>query len=198
MPKVKFGLKNAHYAPITTAEDGTISYGTPKAFPGSVSMTLEAQGEPSEFYADDILYYATAANTGYQGSYEVALIPDEFKEYALGETIDEASGVMFENANAKPQPFALLFEFDTDVRALRHILYNCTVTRPSVAGNTKTKATDPTTESMKLTAAPRADGIVKATTTDKTAKATYSNWYKSVLTPPVSDSDTDADSGDGT
>lgn len=184
MPKVKFGLKNAHWAPITGADDGTITYGTPKAFPGSVSMTLDAQGDTVEFYADDILYYATAANTGYQGAYELALIPDDFRTEILGETIDETSGVMFENANAKPQPFALLFEFDTDEKARRHILYNCTVTRPGVASSTKTNTAEPQTESMTLTAAPRADGVVKATTTGKTTTTTYDNWYKQVLVPP--------------
>ena len=81
--KVKFGLKNVHYATITEGEDGTITYGTPKRLLGGVNLSLSAQGESSEFYADNILFYATAANTGYQGDLEVARIPQSFRQDIL-------------------------------------------------------------------------------------------------------------------
>ena len=38
MPKVKFGFKECYYAKITES-DGTITYGTPKALKGAVSLT---------------------------------------------------------------------------------------------------------------------------------------------------------------
>lgn len=44
--KVKFNIKNAHYAMLSVAEDGTVSYGTPVPMPGSVSISLDANGEP--------------------------------------------------------------------------------------------------------------------------------------------------------
>lgn len=182
--KVKFGLTNVYYAPISESEDGAIAYGTPKRLLGGVNLSLAAQGESAEFYADNILFYATAANTGYQGDLEVARIPQSFREDILKDVLDEKSGILFENAAAEPAPFALLFQFDGDQRAVRHVMYHCTVTRPSVASQTTTNVKEPTTDTMTITAVPRSDGIVKGSTTDKTPAEVYDAWFKKVVEPP--------------
>ena len=51
--KVKFGLSNVHIAKITE-EDGAITYGTPFAMPGAVSLSADPEGETTPFYADNI------------------------------------------------------------------------------------------------------------------------------------------------
>ena len=56
--KVKYNLKNVHAAKLTeTVTDGVaaFSYGTPKAIPGAVSISLDAEGESSPFYADGLV-----------------------------------------------------------------------------------------------------------------------------------------------
>lgn len=181
--KVKYGLKNAHYALLTIAEDGTVTYGKPIPIPGSVSLTMDAQGNTSTFYADNMAYFVTAANDGYSGTFEVALIPDQFRQDVLHETMDEAAQVLVENINNQTSPFALLFEFDGDKKATRHVLYNCTCTRPSVSGGTTTNTKEPSTETMNLTASPLPNGNTKARTTVDTPAAQYAGWYDAVWQP---------------
>lgn len=181
--KVKYGLKNAHYALLTINEDGSVSFGTPVPIPGSVSLTMDAQGETSTFYADNMAYYVTATNGGYRGSFEVALIPDSFRTSVLGETLDAEAQVLVENVNNQTSPFALMFEFQGDQKAIRHILYNCTCTRPSVSGSTTTNTSEPTTETMTLTASPLPNGVTKARTTMTTPDIQYAAWYDAVWQP---------------
>lgn len=124
--KVKYGLKNVHAAILTeTTTDGvtSYSYGTPKPVPGAVSISLEAQGETSPFYADDIVYFRTNANNGYSGDLEIALIPEWFRTDILKED-DDANGVLVEKSDiGESVKFALLFEFTGDAKGIRHVLY---------------------------------------------------------------------------
>lgn len=185
--KVKYNLKNVHAAKLTKGDDGTFTYATPKAIPGAVSISLDAEGDTSPFYADGIVYFRTTANNGYSGDLEIALIPEWFRTEILQEVKDK-NGVLVEKSDNKEAVyFALLFEFDGDVNAIRHVMYNCTASRPSIESETKEETIEPGTETLSLTADPREDGLVKSRTGDDTASDTYQNWYKAVYTPEITD-----------
>ena len=64
-----------------------------------------------------------------------------------------------------------------------HVLYNCSVSRPSIASETKEDTIEPVTETLSLTADSKADGLIKARTGDTTTEATYNNWYQFVYVP---------------
>lgn len=187
MNKVKFGLKNVHYATIFEGEDGEIAYETPKRLPGAVSLTLDAQGEEVEFEADDAIYYASYSNTGYKGSLEIANITDDFRKDILGDVEDETSHVLMEYASAEARPFALLYEVNGDQKATRRVLYYCTVSRPGENAGTSGKTKTPQTDTMNLTSVPRADGLTRARTQDNTTDAVFNNWYKSVWVPTIAE-----------
>ncbi len=184
--KVKYNLKNVHAAKMTETVVGgvtTFTYGTPKAIPGAVSIGLDAEGDSSPFYADGIVYFRSVSNNGYSGDLEIALIPEWFRTEILQEELDN-NGVLVEKSNhTESVKFALLFEFDGDINAIRHVMYNCTASRPSIESETKEDKIEPGTEKLELTADPREDGLVKSRTGDTTSTETYSNWYKSVYIP---------------
>ena len=70
--KVKYNLKNVHAAKLTeTVTDGVTSYAyaAPRAIPGAVSISLDAEGDSTPFYADGIVYLNFL--TVYHSKYEI-------------------------------------------------------------------------------------------------------------------------------
>lgn len=183
--KIKYGLKNVYYAPATIGDDNSATYEAPVPWPGAVNLSLSAEGETTPFYADNIAYYTASSNNGYSGDLESALVPDSFRTKVLGE-VKGGNGLTYESANAEPVHFALLFEFNGDKEATRHVIYNCVATRPDVAGSTKEGTITPQTESVSLTASTiyvpaLSDDIVKARA--GASDAAYTDFFKSVVTP---------------
>lgn len=185
--KVKYGLSNCYYA-VLSESAGT--YGTPVALPGAVSLSLDQEGETNKFRADNIDYYTSISNSGYSGDLELALIPDSFLIDVMGEVKDSTSGLQYELADAKPAAFALLFQFEGDVKNTRHVLYNCKATRPSLGSQTTDTTIEPVTETITITATARTmtvGGTSKAVVKGKCAygDTAYTSFFSTVQVPPT-------------
>jgi phi13 family phage major tail protein len=190
--KVKFNLKNAYYAKILEMTQTNMTFDTPVPLPGAVSLSLDANGENENFYADGGVYYVISNNQGYEGDFELAMIPESFRIDILGEALDK-NKVLFENANVETSPFAFLFEFDGDVKHIKHVMYNCTASRPGIESATNEESKEVKTETLTLSAAPTPTGLVKARTADETDTTVYNDWYKSVYIPDVTEAVTGDD-----
>ena len=106
--------------------------------------------------------------------------------------------VLIENSQVEAENFALLFEFDGDVKKIRHVLYKCAASRPGIESKTNEDEVEVTTETLSIKATPLANGYVKAKTGDNTTDAVYQNWYSAVYLPAAaSTGDNTRDPGQG-
>lgn len=193
--KVKFGLNKVHWAKITGwSDDGVPTFATPVRLPGAVSLSIDANGENENFYADDTVYYVINNNAGYTGDLEVALITTDFATEILGEQLD-SKGVLVERNDAETSQFALLFEFSGDKNKIRHVLYCCSASRPTTESSTVEESTEVKTETLSLTASALPSGLVKSKTCENTDQTTYDNWYGSVYIPTAAATNSTTNTG---
>ena len=113
----------------------------------------------------------------------LAKVPDGFLVDILGEVLDATDGVQTEVDGAKTSNFALLFQFEGDANGTRHLFYNCSASRPSVAS--KTGKEIGTTELAFTASAKPAEtvndkAVVKTKTTANTTTAVYNAWFDAV------------------
>ena len=179
--KVKFSVRNVHYAVITRDESGKVTFAAPVAIPGAVALSLEPQGEVTKFWADGICYFMTNSNNGYTGDLEVAYFPESFLKDVMGYTLGATSKVLTENANVQPKEFALLFEEEGDATGTKFVMYNCASTRPTRQLKTKEETKTPTTQKISITSTPLADGRVIAMSGADTPAETLAGWYTKVF-----------------
>lgn len=184
--KVVFGLKNVYVAMLTEA---TGIYGTPENIPGAVNLSLGAQGDLSTFFADNVAYYVSAANNGYTGTLEMALVPDDVLADLLGWEVDD-NGALIEISDAQPAPFALLFQVEGDAAGKRYAFYKCLASRPKEEHKTNGDKVDPATTTLNLTIVPIEiddEWVVKAAIERTVANAAvYDAWFDAVVEPALS------------
>lgn len=181
--KVQYGLSNVHVGTVEI-KDGVTTFGTPIAYPGAVSLKLDPEGDTSPFYSDNVVYYTTSTNNGYTGELEMAYYYDWFATQFIG-LIESKEGLVVENSDANPKPMFVMFQFEGDESATKHILYNVLPSRPNIEGNTKEDKTDPSTTTIPITATPlKTDfgNIIKAKCPKTSAK--YTTFFTAVPTVP--------------
>ena len=179
--KVQFNLKNVHYSKITVS-GGVVSYATPVAIKGAVSLSLDAQNSDTKFYADGILYYTQSYLSSYEGDLEVARINDQFLKDILGFDETNTNTLLQENVTVEPSNFALLFQIDGDQESEYYVFYNCSASKPSVNASTIEDTKEPQTQTITITASPLSDGVIKARTTSTTPSTVKTNWFTTVYT----------------
>ena len=186
--KVQFGLKNLHYALVTEMADPTTgeittTYGTVKAWPGAVSINMEADSEQNIFYADDRAYYTTSGSLVYSGEIESAMIPEDVEVNVLGHTKDSKGGIAEKDSDVIKY-IALMFEFNGDQGATKHAMYRVMLGRPSTEGSTAEESVEVQTQTVSFTASARPDdGLGRDKMGPAGETTAYAGWYSAVPLP---------------
>jgi phi13 family phage major tail protein len=148
---VAYGLSNVHIA--FHNDQATNGFETPIAIEGAVSLSTDAAGDQTEFYADNKPWFTQFKNNGYTGTLEMAILDDAVYARMVGNYVD-SNGNIVEDANGTPAKFALLFQVEGDAKARRAVMYDVQASRSGENANTTQASISPDTKTLNITAAP--------------------------------------------
>lgn len=124
--KVVFGLSNVYFGKYNVAADGTVTLGDPVHVPGAINMSLEPQSEEVVFWADNVKFYTSFSDNGFEGELEMARFSDAFKTTFLN-YVAIAGGGIGQVKGMETDPVYIMFEIDGDKQKRRGILYNASL-----------------------------------------------------------------------
>lgn len=182
--RVNWGLAASAWGKITRDANGDDVYGTPVMFLGDRQINWDPSGDLINVYADGTVIYTGRQNSGYTGSMELTNLDDEFAKWALSEEVD-SKNVQYEIKEPTVNRFYLIWEWIQDAKNTRHIMYNITASRPSMSATTAGDGDTKTAQyrTLNMTAIPRNDGIVKASTRVDVDSTTYNGWFNAAYVP---------------
>lgn len=185
--KVVMGLSDVHYAILT--EGSSNAWATPVKVAGAVNLSIDPNDASNTFYADNVSYFRTYANNGYECTLEMARISDQMLSDVWGISAD-ATGVIREKSGTDPKPFALLFKVKGDQEDELNVLYRCLPsTKPTAGSQTTEDTAEPVTQSFDFSAVPLVTGtsnqigLIKARTSSTASTSVRSNWFTAVNVP---------------
>lgn len=194
---VEYGLSNVYIASVTETKDPvtgviTTTYGTPKAWPGAVTLNITPKSGSSDVYADNRVWYTTQAASGADGTFESMHVPEWAEVDLLGRTVDSNGGIVETDADRAPY-FAMLFEIETDTVPTRYVYYKCQLSQPAGAWETTNEnGGDPKKATANIKIIPRADvdekdgknvHVLKTKYTATADATAYDGFYTAVVEP---------------
>lgn len=181
---VNFGLSNVHTGTVDYA-DGAYKFGTPEAISGAVNLSIDAEFNSTDVYADNGIYYSAKTNNGYTGTLEMVDLPIEWCEKYLG-LKKATTGGYVEVANAQFQDFYLMFQVEGNENPTKYMLYRCTVsTKPSYEFKTTEDSVEVTTASIEFKAMPLLDDSKAIKRNVYSGDSDYATFFTKAPTTPT-------------
>lgn len=104
------GLKNLHYAVLTSDTASGVEYETPVRLESAISLEIQDNTEQVTFYSDDKVEEVINAFAGKEVTLELGYLPSELEAKITGNGYNAQTGIFSQNANAVAPEIALLFE----------------------------------------------------------------------------------------
>lgn len=150
--KVEFGISNLYIGTFSYNTAGAVVMGSPYHQAGAVSFSPEEQSENTNFYADNVIYYAGYTGGSFEGDLEVAKFDDAFKTQFLG-YISKSDGGIAAVKNANKPNVWIAFQVEGDQESRRCIMYNCSLGGITREFSTIEDTKEPATETIAVTVA---------------------------------------------
>ena len=191
MGKVRFGISDVYYAVMTESTASgvtTISYGSKKAIPGAVSLTLDVEGDTNDFYADNMVYASFDSNNGFSGTLTIADVPESVYTDLLGYYKDSTTSLLTELATTNEVYFGMMCKVSSNEDPIGFKFYKCALSRPAFAANTTTETIDPDTQELSLRVMPVAaasGAVIVKSHQVLTSSSAESTFFTSIALPTV-------------
>ena len=187
--KVEFGISNLHVGTYNVSDVGEVTLGTPYHQRGAVSFSPEEQGETTNFYADNIIYWAGYSGGSFEGDLEVAKFDDEFKTQFLGYKALTNGGLANVKNAIRPNVY-IAFQVEGDAESRRVILYNAQFGAVTREYTTIEENKEPTTETVAVTVSgDNATGVTMAVL--KPGDAGYDTLFTAPTAPELASETTE-------
>lgn len=180
------GLKNLHYAILTSDTVEGVEYETPVRLESAVNLDIQDNTDQVTFYSDDKVEQVINAYAGKEVTLELGYLPNELEAAITGNTYNAETGMFSQDVNAVAPEVALIFEAPKSNGASRYgVLYKGVFAVEGETYATQEDSVEGQTVTLKgifmpltFNGKPSAKLDTDVSATDATAKT---NWFKQVI-----------------
>lgn len=182
-------LKDVHYAVLNYAQDGTVTYGTPKKFAPAIEAKVSQATDQQVQYADDAAVEISTAEGEISVDFTALDISNATLAEVLGKKIDN-NGVMLSSSEDIPPYVALMFRSRKGNGKYRYVvLYKGRFASPEENYVTKQGKADTQNASISGIFVKRdKDNYMKGRVDEDDTgylPTTGDNWFKNVYEPVI-------------
>lgn len=183
MSRRAIGCKNLYYAVGTVAQDGAITYGTPKRIIGLQELSTTNNYAEYQFYSDNKADESGKNLVSVDITAIIKGLDPEIEAELMGKSYED--GVLTTNVNDKQAVVALMYEITTLGASYFRVLYNCKLAKDELSSTGESDSIESDDVTLTGSAIANEEGVVERLI-DGAILSTASiitNFFKEVYKP---------------